>query len=257
MELVNYSVSSRIGYITLNRPEKKNALSFELITELKATFEKAQEDDAVKVIVLKANGDVFCAGADLASLQQLQTNSFEENLNDSNHLRELFLLIYTLEKVVIGQIQGHALAGGCGLAAVCDFVFSVPTAKFGYTEVRIGFVPAIVMYFVIRKIGEGKAKFLLLSGEVINSTKAIEFGLINEIVETDALSETVRLFALKLIENNSAQSMQMTKRMISEIQEMSLEQALNYAASKNAEARASADCKKGITSFLDKGKISW
>lgn len=257
MELVNYSVSSRIGYITLNRPEKKNALSFELIAELKATFEKAQEDDAVKVIVLKAKGDVFCAGADLASLQQLQTNSFEENLNDSSHLRELFLLIYTLKKVVIGQIQGHALAGGCGLAAVCDFVFSVPTAKFGYTEVRIGFVPAIVMYFVIRKIGEGKAKFLLLSGEVINASQALELGLISEIVETDTLSETVRLFALKLIENNSAQSMQMTKKMISEIQEMSLEQALNYAASKNAEARASTDCRKGIATFLSKGKISW
>lgn len=257
MELVNYLVSNRIGYITLNRPEKKNALSFELVAELKATFKKAEEDELVKVIVLKANGDAFCAGADLAYLQQLQTNSLAENLADSNHLKELFLQVYTLKKVVIAQVQGHALAGGCGLATICDFVFSVPEAKFGYTEVRIGFVPAIVMSFLIRKIGEGKAKFLLLSGEVINADQALEFRLINNVVPVENLAHAVDQFASMLVKNNSAQSMETVKKMIFEIQSLNLQEALSYASVKNAEARLTDDCKNGIDAFLNKSRPSW
>jgi methylglutaconyl-CoA hydratase len=142
---IDFTINNRVGYITLNRPDKRNALSFELIRELKEAFYNAERDDAVKVIVLRAHGEVFCAGADLAYLQQLQEFSYEQNLADSNHLKDLFFQIYTLQKVVIAQVQGHALAGGCGLATVCDFTFSVPEAKFGYTEVKIGFIPAIVM----------------------------------------------------------------------------------------------------------------
>ena len=160
MSLIIYSVKDRVGYITLNRPEKRNALSSELVTALKEAFATAKNDRDVKVIVLKANGESFCAGADLAYLQQLQQFSFQENLADSNHLKDLFLQIYQLEKVVVAQVQGHALAGGCGLATICDFVFAVPEAKFGYTEVKIGFIPALVSIFLIRKIGEQKAKQL-------------------------------------------------------------------------------------------------
>src|SRR5262249_42264171 len=145
MDLVLYEVNDRIGFITLNRPEKRNALSFELVSALKEVFSKAEEDPAVKVVVLRANGEAFCAGGDLAYLQQLQKFSFEENLADSNHLKTLFLKIYQLKKIVIAQVQGHALAGGCGLATVCDFVIAVPEARFGYTEVKIGFVPALVL----------------------------------------------------------------------------------------------------------------
>src|ERR1700690_1488589 len=118
MELVNYSVQDRIGFITLNRPEKRNALSFEMVSKLKAVFLEAESDAKVKVVVLKANGGTFCSGADLAYLQKLQAFSFEENLEDSRHLRNLFYQIYTLKKIVIAQVQGHALAGGCGLATV-------------------------------------------------------------------------------------------------------------------------------------------
>ncbi len=257
MELVNYLVSNRIGYITLNRPEKKNALSFELVAELKAVFKKAEEDELVKVIVLKANGDAFCAGADLAYLQQLQTNSLAENLEDSNHLKELFLQVYTLKKVVIAQVQGHALAGGCGLATVCDIVFSAPAANFGYTEVRIGFVPAIVMAFLVRKIGEGKAKFLLLSGEVINAHQALELGLINNVVPVENLVDAVNQFASILVKNNSAQSMETVKKMIFEIHSLNLHNALSYASTKNAEARLTQDCKNGISAFLNKSRPSW
>ena len=257
MELVLYEVKDRVGYITLNRPEKRNALSHELVAELKDAFTHAENDADVKVVVLQANGDAFCAGADLAYLQQLQKFSFEENLADSNHLKELFLKIYQLKKVVIAKVQGHALAGGCGLATVCDFVFAVPEAKFGYTEVKIGFIPAIVLVFLIRKIGEKKAKHLLLSGELFQGNDAISFGLINYLVSKDKLNESVQEFAQKLIKNNSSQSMTLTKQMIDQVQSMSLTDALTYAAKMNAEARGSDDCKRGINAFLNKQDLNW
>jgi methylglutaconyl-CoA hydratase len=257
MKLVDYSVKDRIGFITLNRPEKRNALSFELIDELKNTFDLADKDDRVKVIVLRAIGEAFCAGADLESLQKLQNYSKEENIEDSRHLKELFYKIYALNKVVIAQVQGHALAGGCGLATVCDFVFAVPEAKFGYTEVKIGFVPAIVMVFLIRRIGEQRSKHLLLSAELVSGESALQFGLVTKIVEREKLEPTVIEFANKLIKNNSGQSMGLTKRMIGEVQSKKLEDALEYAAEKNAEARASDDCKKGIKAFLDKEDLNW
>jgi methylglutaconyl-CoA hydratase len=254
---VAYTVQNRIGYITLNKPEKRNALSFEIVQLLKEAFGRAAADDDVKVIVLKAEGDAFCAGADLGYLQELQKNSYEENLADSNHLKELFLQIYTLNKMVIAQVQGHALAGGCGLASVCDFAVAVPEAKFGYTEVKIGFIPAIVMVFLLRKIGEGKAKQLLLSGDVIKAEEAMAMGLINKIVAREKLDEEVYQLAQTLIMNNSAHAMMLTKKMIAEVQSMSLQEALTFAAASNARARESEDCKRGIASFLNKEKITW
>ncbi len=257
MEMVLFEVKERIGYITLNRPDKRNALSHELVAALKSAFKLAENDSSVKVIVLQANGEVFCAGADLAYLQQLQKFSLEENLADSNHLKELLLNIYQLKKVVIAKVQGHALAGGCGLASVCDFVFTVPEAKFGYTEVKIGFIPAMVLVFLIRKIGEKRAKHLLLSGELVQGDEAMNFGLINYLVKKNNLNNTVTEFAQKLIKNNSAQSMALTKQMIDQVQSMTLTDALDYAAKMNAEARASDDCKKGINAFLKKQDLTW
>jgi methylglutaconyl-CoA hydratase len=257
MSLIIYSVKDRVGYITLNRPEKRNALSNELVNELTVAFDQAENDSSVKVIVLKANGDAFCAGADLAYLQQLQNFSFEENLEDSRQLKNLFLKIYQLKKVVIAQVQGHALAGGCGLATVCDFTFAVPEAKFGYTEVKIGFIPALVSVFLIRKIGEHKAKQLLLTGEVIKAPEALTRGLINQVVSAAELEQTVFEFASDLILNNSGQSMQLTKQLIAQVQSMSLEEGLEQAANMNAHARSTEDCKAGIAAFLNKKELKW
>jgi methylglutaconyl-CoA hydratase len=257
MSFVLYTVTNQIAYITLNRAEKRNALSLELVTELKTAFATAELDNQVKLVVLKANGESFCAGADLGYLQQLKNFSFEENLADSYHLKELFLKIYTLRKIVIAQVQGHALAGGCGLATVCDFTFSVPEAKFGYTEVRIGFIPALVSVFLIRKIGEQKARHLLLTGEIIKADAALAYGMITEVVPAGELENRVNQFAQTLIAQNSAQSMQLTKQLIHEVQNLSLDEALNLAANQNAKARATDDCKKGIASFLNKHEIKW
>jgi len=203
--MVQYDVHDRIGFITLNRPEKKNALSFELVSELKAIFYKAESDPAVKVVVLKANGNVFCSGADLESLQQLQSFSIQENLTDSRHLSDLFYQIYTLKKVVIAQVEGHALAGGCGLATVCDFVFAVPEARMGYTEVKIGFVPAIVMIFLLRKAGEQVAKQMLLTGEPVSAEDAKKSGIVSYVYSKTEIAPAVFAFDVRLIAGNSGE----------------------------------------------------
>jgi len=257
MALVETSTIDRIGYITLNRPEKRNALSPELITKLNLAFAEAGFDNRIKVIVLRANGESFCAGADLAYLKDLQKFSYDENLADSKNLKELLLQIYTLKKVVIAQVQGSALAGGCGLATVCDFVYSVPEAKFGYTEVKIGFIPAIVMIFLLRKVGETKAKEFLLTGNLFSAEEAKSMGIVNKIVSKEDLEKTVLDFATQLITTTSDQSIALTKRMISEVQHMRLEDALNFAAEQNAHARNTEDCKKGIEAFLNKQPLKW
>ncbi|MGY6744610.1 MAG: enoyl-CoA hydratase/isomerase family protein [Cecembia sp.] len=247
----------RIGYIELNRPEKRNALNAEMVVALKEAIGNFERDKEVKVMVIKAAGKAFCSGADLAYLQSLQTNTFEENLADSQSLKDLFYSIYTSPKIIIAQIQGHALAGGCGLATVCDFSFAVPEAKFGYTEVKIGFIPAIVKVFLLRKIGEGKAKQLLLDGDLISAVEAQAMGLVNWLVSADQLEERVYEYAQKLIRQNSEQSMALTKEMIGRVQEKTLEEGLQYAAAMNAKARGTADCQKGIAAFLNKETINW
>lgn len=254
---VLYSLNDRIATITLNRPEKRNALNFEMVRQLKEAFHRAEQDSFVKIVVLKANGEAFCAGADLDYLQQLQAYSFEENLADSNHLMELFLQIYKMPKVVVAQIEGHALAGGCGLATVCDLAFAVPDAKFGYTEVRIGFIPAIVMYFLLRKAGETKAKELLLTGDLITAEAAARNNLITRVIEAEYIQQFVAEFAQRLCSQNSASSMALTKKMIADLPTMPVSEALGFAARMNAHARNTDECRKGIAAFLNKEKLVW
>lgn len=248
----------RILYITLNRPEKRNALNSDMVGELKDVLKQANKDQAEeKVIVLRGNEKAFSAGADLESLQKLQTYSYSDNLQDSNHLKELFQQIYYHDKPIIAQVEGHAIAGGCGLATVCDFIFSVPEAKFGYTEVKIGFVPAIVMVFLLRKIGETKARELLLTGDLKKAAEMEKMGLINEVVGPDQIQERVQEFATYLIENTSGEAVALTREMIAEIQSMDIKDAINYAAENNAKARSSEDCQKGIEAFLNKEELKW
>jgi methylglutaconyl-CoA hydratase len=258
MSLILTEIRDRIGYISLNRPEKRNALSPKLVASLKDAFLSFRDTDSVKVVVLSATGKAFCAGADLAYLQQLQGYSKEENIEDSNSLSELFRLIYEFPKIVIASVQGHAIAGGCGLASVCDFILTVPEAKFGYTEVRIGFVPAIVSYFLIKKIGEAKAREYLLSGDLYNATDFIRSGLIYQIAKDQAeLDQKVEQLASRFINQNSADSMTLTKSLLANIGSMELDQAMDYASNINADARSTDDCIKGIGAFLSGESLSW
>ncbi len=257
MEVLLYQTAERVAYLTLNRPDKRNALNADLVTALKEAFHQANLDPGVKVIVLGANGKAFCAGADLETLQQLQRNSYEENLADSGNLAELFELMYTLPKPIIARIQGHALAGGCGLAAICDFSFAVPAAKFGYTEVKIGFVPAIVSAFLVRKIGEGRARELLLTGDLIPAEKAQGYGLINYVVEEGELENRVDAFAQQLCTGTSGQSIAATKALLAQLPGLNLSASLKLATEANAQARSTDDCRRGIAAFLAKEDILW
>lgn len=252
-----YEVSERVATITLNRPEKRNALNGAMVAELLAAFHAAEKNSAVKVIVLKGAGEAFCAGADLEYLQQLQKNTRDENLADSLALMKLMQTIYYHEKVVIAQVEGHAIAGGCGLVTLCDLSYAVPEAKLGYTEVKIGFIPALVAVFLVRKIGEGRARDLLLTGRLITAQKGEDYGLLNEVVPTSEIAVHVTKIARELCEGTSANSLKVTKRLISGVFDLPLEDALEQAAAMNAATREHADCQRGIGAFLAKEKMIW
>jgi methylglutaconyl-CoA hydratase len=256
-EMIGYELINRVGYIILNRPEKRNALSFEFVYKIKEKLTAAINDPNCKVIIIKSSGEAFCAGADLAYLQQLQKNTYEENLADSTHLMELFSMIYHAPKIIISQVEGPAIAGGCGLASVCDFCFATPESTFGYTEVRIGFVPAIVMVFLLRKVGESSAREMMLTGDVFDASQALQYKLINNVIDANSINEYVIKFAEKLCRTTSSQSIALVKQMAANVQHLSTADALSYAAKTNAGARATDDCKKGISSFLNKEKLEW
>lgn len=252
-----YQVEQRVAYITLNRPDKRNAFNPDLIADLKAAFSQAEADPEVRVVVLRANGKVFSAGADLGYLKSLSQNTEEQNTADSQSLADLFHQMYIFPKIVIAQVEGHAIAGGCGLATVCDLVFAVPEAMFGYTEVQIGFVPAIVMVFLIRKIGETKARELLLSGNLVTAQEAMSIGLINVIEPDESIDEVIRNYTQRLCNTTSPDAIRLTKSMIAQVQAMPIAEALTYAATMNAKARTTDDFKRGINAFLNKERITW
>ncbi len=257
MQYIKHNIKNRISYITLNRPLKRNALNPQLVNELKEIIKISETDNTVKVIILKAEGKAFCAGADLEYLQKLQSNTYEENFEDSKNLMELYKMIYLSEKVFIAQVEGHAIAGGAGLATVCDFIFSVPEAKYGYSEVAIGFVPAIVSIFLTRKIGEAKSKELLLTGRIISAEEAKEMNIFNFIETKENIQNEVYKFAQKLITKTSSDSLRITKQLIAQIQSVNIEDAFDLTAETNAKSRETDDCKKGISAFLDKKEIKW
>jgi methylglutaconyl-CoA hydratase len=251
------AVEGRSLILSLNRPEKRNALSPQLVHELKEALQAHENMPEIRMVVIKSNGPAFCAGADLDYIKSMSNFSFEDNLFDSGALAKLFEMIYKYPKPVIAQVEGPALAGGCGLAAVCDYVLATPTSTFGYTEVRIGFIPAIVSVFLSRKIGEGKTRELLLSGRIITAEEALQLGIINKIVPPEQMETEVNSLTEKWSRECSGDAIARTKALLAGIQERGLKDGLDFASEMNANARASADCKTGISAFLDKKKISW
>ncbi|KAG4069320.1 hypothetical protein HA402_012173 [Bradysia odoriphaga] len=254
---IQYSVAVRVATIALNRPEKRNALNGPMVAELREAFRMAAADEAVKVVILKGNGEAFCAGADLDYLQQLQQNTYDENLADSRELMQLFREIYDLDKIVIGQVEGHAVAGGCGLVTLCDLTYVVPEALLGYTEVKIGFIPALVAIFLVRKIGEGRSRELLLTGQLVTAEKAASYGLITGVVPAPEIASVVAKVAASLCTGASAHSLEVTKKLIGTVLDLSLEEGLTHASVLNAATRGHDDCKRGIAAFLNKEKLNW
>jgi len=255
---ITYSVQKRIGRITLNWPEKNNTLDDQMVSELIQAFVQTQRDTQVHAVILSAEGESFCSGIDPLYLQRISKYDFNQNLQDSTNLMKLFQLIYTLRKPVIALVQGAALAGGCGLASVCDFVLAArETAQFGYTEAQIGFIPAIVLIFLVRRIGEGRARELTLQGKIISAEKAFDLGLISQVVSAIELEQIGTQLAHDLITSNSGTSMGLIKELLARMHGMSTSDALEYASHLNALTRMTDDCKKGMEALLNSKPLSW
>jgi methylglutaconyl-CoA hydratase len=250
-ELLTISKNHPLATITMTREEKRNALSPGLLGELSQAFDELKNDEDVRVVILKGQGNTFSAGADLAYLQKISENGPEENLADSRRLRDLLWKIYTFPKITIAQVHGAALAGGCGLATVCDVIFAADDSQFGYTETAIGFIPALVSIFLVRKIGEQHARELLLSARKISAEEAYSLGLAQYVVPCGSLETAVQQYAMQ-VSKNSPSAIALTKSLLAAQHGMSLEAGLEYAASMNALARGTEDTKKGIANFLKK-----
>ena len=250
--MIKTEIRNNTGIIFLARSEKRNALNPELVEHLKNVLLDYKTNDEVKSIIITGEGNSFCAGADLEYLNSLSTNSTLENYNDSKSLSELFLMIYEFPKPTIAAVNGAAIAGGCGLASVCDFIVANPgKSKFGYSEVKIGFIAAIVSIFLIKKIGEGLAKQLLLEGEIISGQRAYEIGFANYLSE-NVLDESISL--AERLNKNSLESMKLTKQMLNNISNLSVREAVDHCISLNTISRAAKDFKTGIENFLNKDK---
>jgi methylglutaconyl-CoA hydratase len=244
-----------VAIITLNRPEKRNAISFELIDDLLRALNEVANSEAIVLIVTGA-GKAFSSGMDLDNLKSLLGRTPDQNLQDSQTMVQLFRSLYEFPKVTIAAVNGAAIAGGTGLALLCDFTLAVPDAKFGYTEVRIGFVPAIVSTFLLRQVGEKQARDLLLTGRIFGAEEAARMGLVNEIVPADNLMTRARELAALLMENSSS-SLRATKQLLTDHARAELDTQIDSAVRENAAIRMTSDFREGITSFLEKRKPVW
>jgi methylglutaconyl-CoA hydratase len=252
---LNLAFVADFATITLNRPEKRNAISYQLIDDLIHALDDVNRSSA-RCLILTGAGEAFCSGMDLNNLKGLLGRTPEQNIEDSRTMVSLFRSLYEFPKPTIAAVNGAAIAGGTGLALLCDFTLAVPDAKFGYTEVRIGFVPAIVSTFLLRQVGEKIARDLLLTGRIFDSQEALRLGLINEIVPPAKVLERARELATQLADN-SPLSLFYTKRLLTDHARAELDSQMEAAIRENAAIRESADFREGITSFLEKRKPKW
>ena len=250
---VLYSVDGAVARITLNRPEKRNALNDAVIAGLKDGLKKASKDDRVRVVVISGAGKDFCSGADLSALQKIANASVAENSEDARLLLELFLLIRQLPMPVIAAVTGRALAGGCGLATACDLVLAASSARFGYPEVKIGFVPAMVMAILRRNVSEKRAFELITRGAEISADEAKQFGLVNQVFADESFAEDVNQYVSEF-EKMSASAIGLTKTLLYQMDGMAFPEALETGADVNVIARLTDDCQHRIAKFLHKDR---
>jgi methylglutaconyl-CoA hydratase len=248
---VLYSIEGAVARITLNRPEKRNALNDAVIGGIKERLRNAAADKNVRVVVISGAGKDFCSGADLSALQKVAGASVAENSEDARLLIELFLLIRALQVPVVAAVTGRALAGGCGLATACDLVLASASARFGYPEVKIGFVPAMVMAILRRNVSEKRAFELITRGAEISAEQAREFGLVNQVFADESFEADVRAYVSEF-EKMSASAMGLTKTLLYQMDGLAFPEALETGADVNVIARLTEDCQQKVASFLKK-----
>ena len=244
-----------VATITLNRPDKRNAITTQMIDELQAALTEVDKS-AAQVTILTGAGKAFCAGMDLEGLRAISTQSAEENLAETRRMAGMFRRLWAFPKPLIAAVNGAAIAGGCGFATLCDFTLAVPEASFGYTEVRIGFLPAIVSVFLRRQVGDKVVRDLLLTGRVVTTEEAFRLGLVTEIVTAANLLGRARQLADALLAN-SPSSLLRTKYLLRRYEESYVDRELEWAIAENAASRTTADFREGLTAFLEKRKPTW
>jgi len=244
-----------LAILTLNRPEKRNAISNAMIDDLLAALDECQQGPA-QIVILTGAGKAFCSGMDLEMLQAISGQTAEQNAADSQRMAVMFRRLFDYPKPLIAAVNGPAIAGGCGIATLCDFTLAVPDAKFGYTEVRVGFIPALVSVFLRRQIGEKRSRDLLLTGRIFDSEEAQRMGLVNAIVPAAQLLPAARELAASLLAN-SPSSLRRTKALLSECAREQLDREIEWAVRENAAIRATEDFREGVASFLEKRQPKW
>jgi methylglutaconyl-CoA hydratase len=254
-ETIVVTEGKSIRTITLHRPERRNAMTPEMQMELISALEDAASSSC-RVLVLAGAGDAFCSGLDLSALQAMRDKSAAEHRADAERIARLFLALYEFPIPTIAAVHGPAIAGGAGLAFICDFTLATPAASFGFTEVRIGFVPALVSAFLALQIGEKRGRDLLLTGRLFDAEEAYRLGLVNEVVAPEKLNERVQGLA-DVLTANSPQSLKATKLLLAQQNKTWIDAAVAQALEANAASRETADFREGITAFLEKRKPVW
>jgi methylglutaconyl-CoA hydratase len=252
---LNLEFSGDLATITLNRPERRNAISPQMIAELLGAFNEVESSPAL-VLILTGAGKAFCSGMDLEALKSLATQSPAEHLEDARRLAELCRRIWSFPKPTIAAVNGPAIAGGCGIATLCDFTIAVPEAKFGYPEVRIGFLPAVVSIFLVRQIGEKQARDLLLTGKTIDAAEAFRLRLITQIAPAEELMKTAQDLAGTLL-GSSPVSLRATKKLLCDFAAPEIDRELELAIAESAQIRSTQDFREGLASFLEKRVPRW
>lgn len=254
-QTLSITETEEIVTITFDRSERRNALTPDMIEELIATIDNLSSR-SFSVLILTGRGPAFCAGLDLEHLQSLMDKTRQEHSVDSERMARLLRSLYDLPLPTIAAVNGHAIAGGMGLATVCDFTLAVPEAKFGYTEARIGFVPAIVSAFLTLQVGEKQARDLLLTARLITAEEALEMGLVNEVVRDTSLMERALRLARQLLKN-SPSSMRATKQLLSAQVKDRLDRQLQTAVEMHANVRSTEDFREGVSAFLQRRSPDW
>jgi len=248
-------ITGNVATITLNRPDKRNAISTQMMAELQTALDEIEKSHA-RVGIVTGAGKAFCAGMDLEMLACIAKQSPAENQEDSRRIAKMLRRIWSFPRPLIAAVNGPAFAGGCGIATLCDFTLAAPEAKFGYTEVKIGFLPAIVSVFLTRQIGEKRSRDLLLTGRIIEAAEAKEFGLVSEIVPAEKLMERAHELANVLIAA-SPSSLARSKHLLVSSAAADVDHDLERAILENARIRCTPDFQEGVASFLEKRKPVW
>jgi methylglutaconyl-CoA hydratase len=244
-----------LAHVTLNRPEKRNAISATMIAEMLAAL-KDVEAGGERVAIITGAGKAFCAGMDLDALKALATQSPEENLADARRTAGFFRRLWSFPKPLIAAVNGAALAGGCGIATLCDFTLAAPEAKFGYTEVRVGFMPALVSMFLERQVGEKLGRDLFLTGRIVDAAEAKAMGLVTRVIPAEQLLSAARELAATLIANSPG-GVLATKRLLVRASEAEIDRRIELAVAESVAIRSTPDFREGLAAFLEKREPRW